>query len=189
MNKSFFQKKKRIPLFLVPKMRKRHVPPIYKDHETAWKLFAEGALRNKIFHDAVINRGNKCLACSRSFITGKIKRFPHIEKHHHCYIRLCIGHILPEGSGDIYREAGNAEFPHVPDCRQCKANSPEYFEGCIKKSSLFTEAVTAIFMKWSKSCLTGSEQCFGITLYKPHQNRTANLIAMCFYHQDSELNS
>ncbi|WP_347888519.1 hypothetical protein ABHF54_01390 [Nitrosomonas europaea] len=133
MNKSFFQKKKRIPLFLVPKMRKRHVPPIYKDHETAWKLFAEGALRNKIFHDAVINRGNKCLACSRSFITGKIKRFPHIEKHHHCYIRLCIGHILPEGSGDIYREAGNAEFPHVPDCRQCKANSPEYFEECIKK--------------------------------------------------------
>lgn len=133
MNKTFFQKKKRIPLFLVPKVRKRHVSPIYKDHETAWKLFAEGALRNKIFHDAVMSRGNKCLACSRSFITGKIKRFPHIEKHHHCYIRLCTSMILPDDSGDIYRETNNTEFPHVPDCRQCKADNPEYFEGCIKK--------------------------------------------------------
>lgn len=132
MNKSFFQKKKRIPLFLVPKVRKRHVLPIYKDHETEWKLFAEGALRNRVFHDAVMHRGNKCLACRQSLITGKTK-YPHIEKHHHCYLRLCTGNILPDDSGDIYREAQKTEFPHVPDCRQCKANSPEYFEGCIKK--------------------------------------------------------
>lgn len=46
MLKAFFQKKKRLPLFLVPKVRKRHVLPIYKDHEAQWKLFAaEGALR------------------------------------------------------------------------------------------------------------------------------------------------
>lgn len=117
MNKSFFQKKKRIPLFLVPKMRKRHVLPVYQDRETEWKLFAEGALRNQVFHEAVMNRGNKCLACNQPLITGRAKKSSHIEKHHHCYLRLCTGHILPKGSGDIYREA----------------NNPEYFEGCIKK--------------------------------------------------------
>ncbi len=132
MKKTFFRKKKRIPLFLVPKVRKRHVPHIYKDHETAWKLFAEGALRNKIFHDAVISRGNKCLACAKALLPSKTK-YPHIEKHHHCYLRLCTGNILPDDSDDIYREAGNGEFPYVPDCRQCKADTPEYFEGCIKK--------------------------------------------------------
>ena len=34
---------------------------------------------------------------------------------------------------DIYRPVKNNEFPHVPDCRQCKADNPEYYEGCIKK--------------------------------------------------------
>lgn len=63
MNKTFFRKEKRVPLFLVPKVRKRHVPLIYKDHETAWELFVEGALRNKVFHDDVLNRGSKCRMC------------------------------------------------------------------------------------------------------------------------------
>ncbi|MBX3617107.1 hypothetical protein [Nitrosomonas sp.] len=132
MIRTFFQKKKRLPLFLVPRVRKRHVLPIYKDHETQWKLFAEGALRNQVFHDEVMHRGNKCLACDQLLTTGKTK-YPHIEKHHHCYLRLCAGNILPDDSSDIYREVRNAEFPHVPDCRQCKVNNPEYFEGCIKK--------------------------------------------------------
>jgi hypothetical protein len=132
MKKTFFRKEKRIPLFLVPKVRKRHVLPIYKDHETEWKLFAEGALRNKVFHDDVLSRGSKCLACGQKLITGKTK-YPHIEKHHHCYIRLCTGTILPDDSTDIYREAQNSEFPHVPDCRQCKATNSDYYEGCIKK--------------------------------------------------------
>ena len=132
MNKTFFQKKKRIPLFLVPKVRKRHVPPIYKTHETEWRLFAEGALRNKVFHDDVLNRGSKCLACGQSLIHGKTK-YLQIEKHHHCYLRLCTGNILPGDSSDIYRAAKNAEFAQVPDCRNCKANNPDYYEGCIKK--------------------------------------------------------
>jgi hypothetical protein len=132
MNKTFFRKEKRIPLFLVPKVRKRHALPIYKTHETAWKLFAEGALRNKVFHDDVLNRGSKCLACGQKLNSGKTK-YPHIEKHHHCYIRLCVGTILPDDSADIYREAKSREFPHVPDCRQCKATNPDYYEGCIKK--------------------------------------------------------
>jgi hypothetical protein len=133
MNKTFFQKKKRIPLFLVPKVRKRHAPPIYKTHETQWRLFAEGALRNKVFHDDVIGRGNKCLVCDRQFNDGKASVSSRIEKHHHCYLRLCIGSILPEKSEDIYRPAKNREFQYVPDCRQCKTNNPEYYEGCIKK--------------------------------------------------------
>lgn len=132
MNKTFFRKEKRIPLSLVPKVRKRHVLPIYKDHKTEWKLFAEGALRNKVFHGDVLNRGSKCLACGQKLITGKTK-YPQIEKHHHCYLRLCTGMTLPDDSDDIYREAKSAEFPHVPDCRHCKATNPDYFEGCIKK--------------------------------------------------------
>ncbi|MBX3629879.1 MAG: hypothetical protein KF908_08175 [Nitrosomonas sp.] len=79
MNKSFFQKKKRIPLFLVAKIRKRHVPPIYKDHEIEWKLFAEGALRNWVFHDAVMHRGNKCLACRQSTDHRQDKISPYRE--------------------------------------------------------------------------------------------------------------
>ncbi len=133
MKKSIFEKKKHIPLFIVPKVRKRHVPPIYKDQETAWKLFAEGALRNKVFHDDVMKRGKKCLACNRRFNNDKAAVSSKIEKHHHCYLRLCIGDILSEDSGDIYRPVKNGEFPHMPNCRQCKADNPEYYEGCIKK--------------------------------------------------------
>ncbi len=127
------KQKKYIPSFLVPKMRKRHVPLIFRNHKTEWKLFAEGALRNKVFHDDVINRGNKCLACNRRFNHKKSVVSSKIDKHHHCYVRLCIGNILLDKSEDIYRTANNGEFPHVPDCRQCKTNNPEYYEGCIKK--------------------------------------------------------
>lgn len=133
MKKPHLKKKKHIPLFLVPKVRKHHVPPIYKDHETAWRLFAEGALRNRIFHDDILNRGKKCLACDRQFSTGKKRHSTRIEKHHHCYLRLCLGNMLPDKSGDIYRPSRNGEFPHVPDCGQCKVDNPEYYEGCIKK--------------------------------------------------------
>ncbi len=133
MKKLFFKNKKYIPLFLVPKVRKRHVPPIYKDHEIPWKLFAEGALRNRLFHDDVMDRGKKCLACNRQFNNSKAAVSSKIDKHHHCYLRLCIGDILPEDSNDIYRLVKNNEFPHVPNCRQCKADNPEYYEGCIKK--------------------------------------------------------
>lgn len=133
VKKSVFKKKKHIPLFLVPKLRKRHMLPIYRAHETPWRLFAEGALRNRIFHDDVINRGKKCLACDRRFNDDKAAVSSRIEKHHHCYVRLCIGDTLPEESSDIYRRTKNSEFPHVPDCRQCKVNNPEYYEGCIKK--------------------------------------------------------
>jgi hypothetical protein len=61
-----------------------------------------------------------------------------IEKHHHCYLRLYIGQILPEDSRDIYGLVKSGKFLHVPDCRQCKIDHPEYYEGCIKKYSLFT---------------------------------------------------
>jgi len=133
MKKISFKKKKHIPLFLVPKVRKRHVPPIYKDHETLWRLFAEGALRNRLFHDDVMDRRKKCLACNRRFNNSKATVSSKIDKHRHCYLRLCIGNILPKDSGDIYRPIKNGEFPHVPDCGQCKADNPEYYEGCIKK--------------------------------------------------------
>ena len=125
--------KKYIPSFLIPKIRKRHVLPIFRNHEMQWKLFAEGALRNKIFHDDVMNRGNKCLACNRYFNHEKSVVSSKIDKHHHCYVRLCIGNILLNNSEDKYRPARNNEFPHVPDCGTCKANNPKYHEGCIKK--------------------------------------------------------
>ena len=133
MKKSVFEKKKHIPLFLVPKVRKRHVLPIYRVHETLWRLFAEGALRNRIFHDDVLKRGKKCLACDRHFNGDKAAISSRIEKHHHCYLRLCIGNILPEESEDIYRPTKEGTFSQVPDCRQCKADNPVYYEGCIKK--------------------------------------------------------
>lgn len=128
-----FKKIKYIPFFLIPKVRKRHALPIYHEHEMAWKLFAEGALRNQIFHDDVLNRGKTCLVCNRNFNKDKAAVSSKIEKHHHCYLRLCIGNLLPEGSEDIYRPAKTGEFNLVPDCRQCKEENPEYYQGCIKK--------------------------------------------------------
>lgn len=131
--KKTVSKKKYIPHFLIPKIRKRHVLPIFKDHETQWKLFAEGALRNKVFHDDVINRGKKCLACNRYFNHENSAIASKIDKHHHCYMRLCIGNTLSENSEDIYRQAKSHEFPYVPDCRTCKTDNPAYYAGCIKK--------------------------------------------------------
>lgn len=131
--KKTLKRKQHIPLFLIPKIRKRHVPSIFNNHETEWKLFAEGALRNKVFHDDVIHRGNTCLACNRHFIHEHAAVSSKIDKHHRCYVRLCIGNILPEGSDDIYRPAQKGKFSPVPDCRQCKASNPAYYAGCIKK--------------------------------------------------------
>lgn len=130
--KSVFEKKKHIPWYLVPKVRKRHARPIF-NNQIAWRLFAEGALRNWVFHEGVMHRGTKCMACNHHFNNGKTTHHSHIEKHHHCYLRLCIGDILPEDSEDIYRPTKNGEFEHVPDCRKCKMDNPEYYQGCVKK--------------------------------------------------------
>jgi hypothetical protein len=80
-----------------------------------------------------MGRGKKCLDCKRCFNLADDAVSSRIEKHHHCYLRLCIGQILSEDSEDIYKPAKNSEFPHVPDCRQYKIDHPEYYEGCIKK--------------------------------------------------------
>ena len=127
------KRKKHIPFFLIPKIRKRHVRPIFKDYETQWKLFAEGALRNRVFHEDVIRRSKTCLVCNRHFNHEHAAVSSKIDKHHHCYVRLCIGSTLPEDSDDIYRLAQKGEFSPVPDCRQCKADNPAYYAGCIKK--------------------------------------------------------
>lgn len=133
MRKILSTKKKLIPKFLIPKVRKHHVHDIYIANEAEWKLFAEGALRNKVFHEDVINRGNMCLSCDKSLSVKRTKTLFKIDKHHHCYMRLCIGNVLPENSKDIVRAHQNGEYSYVPDCRQCKSINPEYYEGCIKK--------------------------------------------------------
>ena len=61
MKNIFSKKKPSVPGFLVPRVRKRHVSMLYTNYETEWKVFAEGSLRNKVFHDDVLNRGDKCL--------------------------------------------------------------------------------------------------------------------------------
>lgn len=133
--KNIFTKKKKtsVPGFLVPRIRKHHVSMLYTNYETEWRVFAEGSLRNKVFHDDVLNRGDKCLVCDKTLSTANPKKISHIEKHHHCYMRLCTGNILPDNSDDIYRKARKTEFPLVPDCRQCKIDNPRYYAGCIKK--------------------------------------------------------
>jgi hypothetical protein len=133
MQKSESEKNRHIPFFLIPKIRKRHVPPVFRNHEPQWQLFAEGALRNKVFHDDVMNLGKTCLACNRHFNHEHATTSSKIDKHHHCYIRLCTGNVLPEDSEDIYRPAKKEEYSLVPDCRQCKASNPEYYAGCIRK--------------------------------------------------------
>ena len=132
MNKTS-KRKKHIPFFLIPEIRKRHVSPIFKNQETEWRLFAEGALRNTVFHDDVMKRGKTCLACNRHFNHEYAVVYSRIDKHHHCYVRLCVGNILPGGSEDIYKPAMKSEDSLVSDCRQCKAINPEYYAGCIKK--------------------------------------------------------
>lgn len=133
MKNIFSKKKASVPGFLVPRVRKHHVSMLYTNYETEWRVFAEGSLRNKVFHDDVLNRGDKCLVCNKSLGTANSNKTSHIEKHHHCYMRLCTGKILPENSYDIYRKASKTEFPLVPDCRQCKIDNPKYYIGCIKK--------------------------------------------------------
>lgn len=98
----------------------------------AWRAFAEGCLRNRYFHERVIKRGPKCLACNHSFNREDAKISSKIEKHHESYIRLCIGAALSPGDDDIYREATDKEFSQVPDCRRCQAENPTYFRGCLK---------------------------------------------------------
>lgn len=133
--KNIFIKKKKtsVPGFLVPRIRKHHVSMLYTNYETEWRVFAEGSLRNKAFHDDVLNRGDKCLVCNKTLGTATPKKSSRIEKHHHCYMRLCTGNILPNNSVDIYRKARKTEFPLVPDCRQCKIDNPKYYAGCLKK--------------------------------------------------------
>lgn len=109
------------------------MPPVFGNHEAQWQLFAEGALRNRVFHDDVMYRGKTCLACNRHFNHEHAAVSSKIDKHHYCYLRLCIGSILPEDSEDIYRPAKKEEHPSVPDCRQCTTSDPEYYAGCIRK--------------------------------------------------------
>ena len=124
---NLFPKSKRknfIPLFLVPKVRKRHVIPIFQAFEIPWKLFAEGALRNRFFHEEIMNRGPKCLACDRHFNGENAAVSSKIEKHHHCYLRFCIGKLLPPDSDDIYRQAKDSEFSLVPDLSLIHISEP-----------------------------------------------------------------
>lgn len=105
------------------------------------------------------------MACDRHFNGGTTIHHSRIEKHHHCYLRLCTGTILPDDSKDIYRPVKRAEFDHVPDCRQCQAQSPEYFAGCVKKifpvhsecHEDIHELERYLFMKLSKKIKTGWE--------------------------------
>ena len=133
MKKIFSKKKTSVPGLLVPKVRKHQASMLYTNYETEWRVFAEGSLRNKVFHDDVLNRGDKCLVCGKTLNTANSKKIAHVDKHHHCYMRLCTGNLLPDNSDDIFRKARKADFLRVPDCRQCKLTNPNYYSGCIKK--------------------------------------------------------
>lgn len=124
------QKQKWIPNFLVPKISKKWVASIYRDQNEAWRLFSEGCLRNKRFHEAIYERGHNCLVCDKLIRAKKTKQ---TDKHHNDYLRLCTGYILQNGDDDIQREATNKDYPRVPDCRNCEDNNPEYFAGCVAR--------------------------------------------------------
>jgi len=136
MKQSDPEKLKKIPRYLVPGCGKNGVPGMIKRHvamlcasiDDEWRLFSEGCLRNRYFRDHVIKRGPKCMACDR-----KRDDRSKIEQHHGCYLRNCIGALLPEGSEDLHRAPRPDEFPGVPDCRQCHIDNPDYFQGCIDK--------------------------------------------------------
>jgi len=132
MKKGVFDKHKRVPRYLVPTIKKIHATEIYATAQQQWKLFAEGCLRNRYFHEQVLKRGPKCLACKRKFNHANATTQSKIEKHHNSYTRLCLGPLLPAGHEDIYRKASKGEFQDVPNCRQCRKDNPEYFEGCLK---------------------------------------------------------
>lgn len=116
MKQSVFDKNKCIPRYLVPKVKKRHAAALHGDADW-WRLFAEGCLRNRYFHERIFKRGPKCLACDRAFNKEEAKVQSKIEKHHNCYLRECIGNLLPAGDDDIYRDAAEGEFDQVPDCQ------------------------------------------------------------------------
>jgi len=133
VSKSLFDKQKRVPRYLAPKIKKRHAAVIYQAVEDQWRLFAEGCLRNRFFHERVFGRGSKCLACDRRFNRKDAAVHSKIQKHHRCYSRICTGQLLSENSEDIYRPAVEGEIDAVPDCRQCSIENPEYFAGCLKR--------------------------------------------------------
>ena len=110
----------------------RHVAKIFGD-DVRWRRFAEGCLRNRYFHEEVFLRGPKCLPCGRHFNKKDAAVTSKIEKHHADYLRLCIGSPLPPDHDDIYRPAVKGEFDEVPDCRRCREENYEYFEGCLKR--------------------------------------------------------
>lgn len=136
MDYKALEKLKKIPIYLipgcgkfgVPGMIKRHVAKLHESSNEQWRLFAEGCLRNRYFRDYIIDRSIKCLACGKKH-TDKSR----IEQHHNDYLWNCIGNILDENSPDIQRKAVKGEFPHVPDCRQCRIDNPEHFNECQKR--------------------------------------------------------
>ena len=132
MKRKSFKRKHRIPPYLVPDVRKRLAAEIYADVHERWQLFAEGCLRNRYFHQQTFSNRPNCMACSKRFNRDEAKVKSRIEKHHHIYLRLCVGQVLDAESDDIYRDPVKGEFDQVPDCRRCHQENPEYFEGCRK---------------------------------------------------------
>jgi hypothetical protein len=61
-------------------------------------------------------------------VISMAKKLPYLPKLKSTTIVICDC-----ASDDIYRPAKDGEFPLVPDCRRCKAENPEYYQGCIKK--------------------------------------------------------
>lgn len=116
-------------------MVKRHVATVYAHVNDQWRLFAEGCLRNRYFHEEVFLRGPRCLACERQFNRQECQVRSKIEKHHNDYLHLCqyTGPLLPKDHDDIYRPATKDEFDQVPDCRQCHMDDPAKFEACLKR--------------------------------------------------------
>ena len=141
MNKRDLEKLKKIPRYLVPfikkgrvpGMRKKHARQVYDADVDRWRLYAEGCLRNRYFHEEVFLREPKCLPCDRKFSKSEGKVTSKIEKHHADYLRICTGALLPDDHDDIYRPAVKGEIDQVPDCRRCHAENYEYFEGCLKR--------------------------------------------------------
>ena len=141
VEKRVLDRLKKIPRYLVPFIKKGRVPGVRKKHAAEiyatdhdrWRLFAEGCLRNRYFHEEVFMRGPKCLPCDRRFNKKEASVASKIEKHHADYLRVCIGPLLPNDHEDIYRPAVKGEIDQVPDCRRCHEENFDYFEGCLKR--------------------------------------------------------
>lgn len=119
--------------FLIPKIPKRWAYEVFKEREGEWRLYAEGCLRNRRFHEAIFERGSKCLVCDKPILGKDGKRVKQCDKHHNDYLRLCIGWPLDEGHNDEIRPIEGREFYQVPDCASCEEQDPEYFAGCVNK--------------------------------------------------------